>query len=69
MSLLTLCTLVLFPLISQISTSLFNPRPFDRLLSARQVSQNTSNDLLVDLGYEQYQGVHNESTGLNTWKG
>ena len=69
MSLLTLCTLVLFTLISQISTSPFNPRPFDQLLSARQVSQNTSNELLVDLGYEQYQGVHNESTGLNTWKG
>lgn len=26
-------------------------------------------DLIVDLGYERYQGVANSSTGLNTWLG
>lgn len=27
------------------------------------------NNLTVDLGYEVYEGVYNESTGLNTWFG
>lgn len=26
-------------------------------------------DLTVDLGYEKYTGVYNDSTDLNTWKG
>ncbi|CAF9926636.1 MAG: hypothetical protein HETSPECPRED_006377 [Heterodermia speciosa] len=69
MSLLKLCALVFFTIISQISTYPFNPRPFDQFLSTRQPYQYASNDLLVDLGYEQYQGVHDEGTGLNTWKG
>jgi carboxylesterase type B len=46
----------------------FNPRPFDSLLSKRQ-SSPASKNLVVDLGYEQYQGVANSSTGLNTWRG
>ena len=69
MSLFKLCTVVFFTLTPQISTNSFNPRPFDHFFSTRQLSQKPSNDLLVDLGYEQYRGVHNESTGLNTWKG
>lgn len=52
------------------SASPYNARPFDPFLAARQLTQNTSaNGMVVDLGYEQYQGVANQSTGLNTWKG
>ena len=52
------------------SASPYNARPFDSFLSARQLTQSPSaNGLVVDLGYEQYQGVANKSTGLNTWKG
>ncbi|KAL8792233.1 MAG: hypothetical protein Q9195_005189 [Heterodermia aff. obscurata] len=69
MSLLKLCALVFFTLVSQIATNQFNPRPFDQFLSTRQLAQNASYDLLIDLGYERYRGVHNDSTGLNTWKG
>ena len=46
----------------------FNPRPFGSVLSKRQ-STSSSNSLVVDLGYEQYQGVANSTTGLITWKG
>lgn len=46
----------------------FNPRPFDSLLSKRR-SSPASKNLVVDLGYEQYQGVANSSTGLKTWRG
>ena len=28
-----------------------------------------TNNTIVDLGYSIYQGVHNETTGLNVWKG
>ena len=46
----------------------FTPKPFDSILSKRQ-SSSSSNNLVVDLGYERYQGVANSTTGLNTWKG
>ena len=69
MSTLALFSSLCLSILALVSSSPFNPRPFDRLLSSRQISFNTSNDLIVDLGYERYQGVHNESTGLNTWKG
>ena len=63
------CLITFFLILTSSSTPTpFSPRPFDHL-SSRQVSQNVSGDLVVDLGYELYQGVHNESTGLNTWKG
>jgi len=53
-----------------VAASPYNPRPFDPFLSVRQLPQKTSaNGLIVDLGYEQYQGIANQSTGLNTWKG
>lgn len=35
----------------------------------RQTSWNESSSLVVDLGYEQYQGVADASTGFRTWKG
>ena len=47
----------------------YNSRAFDGVLSKRQTSTNVSSDLIVDLGYEQYMGVANASTGLNTFKG
>ena len=47
-----------------------NSRIFDRLLSKRQSTINQSSSrLVVDLGYDQYRGVANLSTGLDTWKG
>lgn len=56
--------------LSVATASPYNARPFDSFLSSRQVTQNTStNGLVVDLGYEQYQGVANQTSGLNTWKG
>ena len=66
---LFLCVPVLV-LLSFVSASPFNVRPFESLLDKRQLIQNTSaNGPIVDLGYERYQGVANASTGLNTWKG
>ncbi|KAL6720083.1 hypothetical protein ACLMJK_002004 [Lecanora helva] len=50
------------------TTPTYNSKAFDGLLRKRQSSGNSSS-LVVDLGYEQYQGVANASTGLNTWKG
>ena len=38
-------------------------------LGKRQNSVNASSSLVVDLGYEQYRGVVDNSTGLKTWKG
>ena len=52
-----------------VSASLqFNSRAYHGVLSKRQTSGNSS-PLVVDLGYEQYLGVANASTNLNTWKG
>lgn len=45
----------------------YNSKAFNDLLSKRQSTSSSS--LVVDLGYEQYRGVTNLSTGLNTWKG
>ena len=50
------------------SATPFNPNPFDEALNRRQVNNTTSN-LQVDLGYSIYEGVHNESSNLNEWKG
>lgn len=50
------------------TTPTFNNRAFDGVLSKRQTS-GSSSPLVVDLGYERYLGVANDSTGLNTWKG
>ena len=50
------------------STATYSHKAFDSVLSKRQ-SSGRSSSLVVDLGYEQYMGVANASTGLNTWKG
>ncbi len=42
---------------------------YSAALGKRQTSKNVSSSLVVDLGYEQYQGVPDEFPGLNTWKG
>lgn len=42
-------------------------KPFEHLVQKRQSTGNSS--LQVDLGYDVYEGVTNETTGLNTWKG
>ena len=52
------------------ATPSYNSKVFDALLSKRQRTVDPlSSSLVVDLGYEQYMGVANLSTGLNTWKG
>ena len=52
------------------TTPRHNAKVFDSVLSKRQgPSSGPPSNLIVDLGYEQYQGVANASTGLNTWKG
>ena len=52
------------------ATPRYNARAFDSVLAKRQsTSTPSSSNLVVDLGYEQYMGVANASTGLNTWKG
>ena len=52
------------------ATPNYNSKTFDGLLSKRQSTVNRSSPrLVVDLGYDQYMGVANLSTGLNTWKG
>ena len=38
-------------------------------LGKRQIFENGSSSLTVDLGYEQYQGVIDGSSGLKIWKG
>ncbi|KZF20748.1 alpha/beta-hydrolase [Xylona heveae TC161] len=42
--------------------------PFEDMLSKRQ-SAPMNSSLMVDLGYEMYNGVHNSTSGLNTWLG
>lgn len=58
------------------ATPSYNARAFDGVLSKRQAlgtpssaGNASSSNLVVDLGYEQYQGVANQSTNLTTWKG
>ena len=56
-------------LISSVSNTLpYDARNLSGLLS-EQKPRGPSNDLVVDLGYEQYQGVSNAYTGLNNWFG
>ena len=49
------------------SSALPYSKPYHHLLDKRQSTNDTS--LQIDLGYEIYKGVSNETTGLNTWKG
>lgn len=52
------------------ATPSYNSGAFDKFLGKRQTSvDQSSSNLVVDLGYERYMGVANVSTGLNTWKG
>lgn len=46
-----------------------NSRTSAPALGQRQDSDNEVSSLVVDLGYEQYQGVADSSTGLNLWLG
>lgn len=41
--------------------------PFKNL--ARQAKRQNADSLQVDLGYEIYQGYHNDTSDLNIWKG
>ncbi|KAL8804443.1 MAG: hypothetical protein Q9182_002548 [Xanthomendoza sp. 2 TL-2023] len=54
----------------RLASQLHNTRPFDSILTQRQVADNTSTTApVVDLGYERYQGVADVTTGLNTFRG
>lgn len=46
-----------------------NTGAFESLKTKRQRVVAANQSLLVDLGYEIYQGYYNESTGLDTWRG
>ena len=46
----------------------YTPDPYASLLGQFRAVTNGTN-LEVDLGYERYQGVANETTGLDTWLG
>lgn len=37
--------------------------------SRNQQTSGPSDNLVIDLGYEKYQGVSNATTGLNNWFG
>ncbi|KAK0128822.1 hypothetical protein ONS95_000772 [Cadophora gregata] len=47
----------------------FNPRPFDGALRRRQSPNDNTSSLQVDLGYAIYEGLSNEESGVNEWKG
>lgn len=69
---MTFCFAIFACLAAIVSASVprYDDRAFDSLLMKRQIAINqTSSSLVVDLGYEQYLGVANLSTGLKTWKG
>lgn len=52
------------------STPHYDNRVYDSVIRKRQSSGNsTQGNLVVDLGYGQYEGVANRTTGLNTWLG
>lgn len=51
------------------ASSKFQNGAFTAALGKRQSAKNTSYSLVIDLGYEQYEGVADKSTGINTWKG
>ena len=53
------------------ATPIYDARSLDSVLDERQAPGNStlSNSLVVDLGYEQYQGVRNASSELNNWFG
>ena len=65
----SLSTCVSLTTIASAAAPRYNSRAFDGVLSKRQTITNTTSNLIVDLGYEQYMGVANASTGLNTFKG
>ena len=56
-------------LVATISTFQTTSEALATTFSKRQDFQVRLSSLVVDLGYEQYQGVVNSSTGLREWKG
>ncbi|KAI9728737.1 MAG: hypothetical protein M1828_002843 [Chrysothrix sp. TS-e1954] len=44
-------------------------KAFEHVAKKRSSPSNEAASLAIDLGYDVYQGVHNTTTGLNTWKG
>lgn len=62
---LTLCS----ALFAAATPPRYRPKPFSAVKEKRQSSMGSMSGLQVDLGYEIYQGIHNTTTNLNTWKG
>ena len=65
-------SLILFAFLASVTsiTPQFNPRAFEHVAGKRHATENLdSNNLVVDLGYERYQGFYNTSAGLNNWLG
>ena len=54
--------------VASAATPRYNGGAFNSVIGRRQ-SSSSSSSLTVDLGYEQYMGVANSGTGVNTWKG
>lgn len=52
-----------------ISAALATSIAVNAALGKRENFENGFPSLVVDLGYEIYQGVTDEYTGFNTWKG
>lgn len=46
----------------------YDPRPYSSL-ARRAVTNGTENELVVDLGYSIYRGVHNSSSQINSYRG
>lgn len=69
---LSACVFILSTIFTSVTlvTPHYNHEAFEDVLSKRQGSGDLGNNgLVVDLGYERYQGVFNSSTGLNNWFG
>lgn len=62
---LTLCS----ALFAAAAPPRYNPKPFSTAKQKRQFSTGSTSALQADLGYETYEGVHNTTTDLYTWRG
>jgi len=64
--LLCLSVLALASLSGAVGSALPRSAPFEHL---KQRRQSTNDNLVVDLGYETYEGHLHQTSGLNEWLG
>ena len=62
-----ICAIQLVVAVFASGSVLPHAKPFQHLVDKRQYTATSS--LQVDLGYEVYEGVGNDTLGLNIWKG